>query len=120
MSKAFRVTEYLGHILEAIGRLNAVADGQSKEQFMQDAMRQDATIRNIEVIGEASHNIMAHHPQFAAAHPELALKQAYRMRNRVIHGYFDIDLEVLWKVIRKDIPTLQKQVQDILQTLPDE
>ena len=120
MSKTFRVGEYLGHILEEISRLKAVTDGLSREQFMQDTMRQDAAVRNIEVIGEASHNIIAKYPQFAAEHPEVSLKKAYNMRNRVIHGYFDVDLDAVWDVVHTDIPVLQKQVQDILQTLPDD
>ncbi|CAG9187213.1 HepT-like ribonuclease domain-containing protein [Cupriavidus pinatubonensis] len=55
-------------------------------------MAQDAVIRNIEIIGEASHNIESHHPDFAAAHPELPLAFAYQMRNAVAHGYFKVDL----------------------------
>ena len=120
MSKVFRVVEYLGHILEAIDRLKAGTDGVTEEEFMHGSIHQDIAIRNIEVIGEASHNIMAHYPQFAAEHPELELKDAYDMRNRVIHGYFDIDQDKLWETVQKSIPILQKQVQDILRTMPSE
>ena len=120
MSKTFRAVEYLRHILDAIDRLKAGTDGLSEEEFMGDTAPQDIAIRNIEVIGEASHNIMARHPRFAAEHPGLELESAYKMRNRVIHGYYDIDLDELWNTVSVDIPTLQKQIQDILRTLPDE
>ena len=120
MSKQFRLVEYLGHILEAIDRLKAGTDGLGEEEFMGDTGPQDIAIRNIEVIGEASHNIMTRYPRFAGEHSELELKMAYKMRNRVIHGYYDIDLDELWKSVSVDIPILQKQVQDILRALPDE
>lgn len=117
MSKALRLVEYLQHILEAIDRLKAGTDGLDKERFIQDTKPQDIAVHNIEVIGEASNNIIKHYPKFAAAHPELKLKQAYDMRNRLIHGYFDIGMEEVWDATRQDIPILQKQVQDIIQTL---
>ena len=120
MTKTFRLAEYLGHILEAIDRLKAGTDGLSEAEFMQDAIRQDAAVRNIEVIGEASHNILVHYPQFAADHPDLKLEEAYKMRNRVSHGYFDINWERVWTTVQEHIPVLHKQVQDILQSLPSE
>jgi uncharacterized protein with HEPN domain len=74
--------------------------------FLGNAMAQDAVIRNLEIIGEASHNIEQHHPDFAAAHPELPLAFAYQMRNAVAHGYFKVDLEIVWKTIHNDLPGL--------------
>lgn len=53
-------------------------------------------IRNLEVIGEASRNIERHFPEFAATHPELPLASAYEMRNALAHGYFTIDLSIVW------------------------
>jgi len=69
-------------------------------------------------VGEASNNIEKHHPEFAAAHPELPLAFAYQMRNAVAHGYFVVDLEVVWKTIHGDLPGLHQQVQRALQNLP--
>ena len=120
MSKTFRVAEYLHHILAATERLTARIGGVSKEEFMRDMDLHDITIRHIEVIGEASHNIIKRYPQFACDHPELELKRAYDMRNRVIHGYHDIDLDTLWKTLQEDVPVLRKQVQELLQNLPGE
>ena len=81
-------------------------------------MAQDAVIRNFEVIGEASHNIEVHFPEFAQAHPELPLAFAYEMRNAVAHGYFKVDLEIVWKTLRNDLSGLYAQVSDTLQGLP--
>ena len=116
----FRLADYLQHILEAIDRLKAGTDGMNAKQFRQDTKPQDIAVRNIEVIGEASHNIIKRYPEFAAAHPDLELKHAYDMRNRLIHGYYDVDMDEVWDAIHKDIPLLQKQVQDILPTLAGE
>ncbi len=81
-------------------------------------MAQDAIIRNIEVIGEASNNIEKHYPEFAATHSELPLAFAYQMRNAVAHGYFKVDMEIVWKTIHADLPELYQQVQEVVQRLP--
>ena len=69
-------------------------------------------IRNLEVIGEASNNIQKRFPDFAAAHPELPLASAYQMRNAVAHGYFSVDLEIVWKTIQGDLATLSERVRE--------
>jgi uncharacterized protein with HEPN domain len=74
-------------------------------------MVQDAVIRNFEIIGEASHNIATHHPAFAASHPDLPLAPAYQMRNAVAHGYFKVDLELVWRTIERDLPGLARQIE---------
>jgi uncharacterized protein with HEPN domain len=65
---------------------------------------QDAVIRNLEIIGEASRNIERKHPDFTAAHPELPLSFAYEMRNALAHGYFKVDLAIVWKTVETDLP----------------
>jgi uncharacterized protein with HEPN domain len=81
-------------------------------------MAQDAVIRNLEIIGEASHNIERDYPEFAAAHPELPLAFAYQMRNAVAHGYFKVDLEIVWKTVQNDLTGLHTHIQAVHQTLP--
>jgi Protein of unknown function DUF86 len=68
-----RLADYLAHILEAIERIGQYTEDLSKVVFLDDQMAQDAVIRNIEIIGEASNNIEKHYPEFAATHPELPL-----------------------------------------------
>ena len=120
-----RVPDYLGHIQEAIERIARYTDDIDENGFLQDEMTQDAVIRNLEIIGEASHNIERDHPEFAAAHPELPLAFAYQMRNAVAHGYFKVDLEIVWKTVQNDLTGLHAQVREIRQNLlehdqPDE
>lgn len=109
-----RLADYLGHIQEAIERIRRYVEGIDEQAFQQNDMAQDAVIRNIEIIGEASYNIQTHYPEFAADHPELPLAFAYQMRNAVAHGYFKVDLEIVWKTIHNDLPGLGKQVQGLL------
>lgn len=74
-------------------------------------------IRNLEVIGEASRNIERVHPEFAAAHPELPLALANDMRNALAHGYFKVDLEIVWKTIQSNLPDLHAQISEVSTTL---
>jgi len=73
-------------------------------------MIQAAVIRNFEIIGEASKNVERVAPEFVAAHPDLPLAFAYDMRNLLAHGYYKVDVAVVWKTIERDLPYLQQQV----------
>lgn len=116
MSKAdtLRVPDYLGHIVEAIERLHRYTDDISEVSFLADEKTQDAVIRNFEIIGEASHNIERYHPDYAASHPEIPWSLIYTMRNRVAHGYFQVDFELVWKTIHADLPELRVNVLKLL------
>jgi uncharacterized protein with HEPN domain len=106
-----RLPDYLRHILEAIERIHTYVADVDEAGFLSRKMVQDAVIRNLEVIGEASRNIERVHPDFAAAHPELPLALANDMRNALAHGYFKVDLELVWKTIQRDLPKLYQQIQ---------
>jgi uncharacterized protein with HEPN domain len=113
-----RLADYLDHIIEAIDRINLYTKDMGEQAFLGNRLVQDAVIRNFEIIGEASHNIETRHPEFAAAHPQLPLAYAYQMRNAVAHGYFKVDMEIVWKTIHSDLPGLSKQIQDVRTGLP--
>jgi uncharacterized protein with HEPN domain len=115
--KPSRAADYLGHILQAIDRIDRYTHDVSERAFLENELRQDAVIRNFEVIGEASRNIERNCPEFVAAHPHLPLVNAYEMRNALAHGYFRVDLEILWKTIHSDLPALRQQVAEILKDL---
>ena len=82
--------------------------------FSYDELIQDAVIRNLEIVGEACRNLERDHPDFAAAHPELPLAFAYEMRNALAHGYFKVDLAIVWKTIETDLPELYARLGTIL------
>lgn len=109
-----RLADYLAHILDAIERIDTYTEDMDEVGFLDNQLVQDAVIRNLEIIGEASHNIEVHYPEFAAAHPELPLAFAYQMRNAIAHGYFKVDLEIVWKTIQRDLPGLFEDIQHLV------
>ncbi len=82
----------------------------AEHDFLSKTIVQDAVIRNFEIFGEASNNILKHHPEFAEAHPGLPLAFAYQMRNAVAQGYFKVDLPIVWKTIHAELPGLHAQI----------
>jgi len=121
MSKAgkLRVPEYLEHILEAVKRIHRYVNGMTKQQFLEDDKTQDAVIRNFEIIGEACRNIDSRHPAYAKEHPEVPWGIAYEMRNTLAHGYFKVDLEIVWTTIYQDLPDLAEQISNLLRQSHD-
>jgi uncharacterized protein with HEPN domain len=115
MSRAdqLRAKEYLNHILEAIERINRYSNGMDEEEFLLDEKTQDAVIRNFEIIGEASRNIERYHPVFAAEHSDIPWGIAYEMRNALAHGYFMVDMGIVWKTIQNDLPGMAEQIENI-------
>ena len=105
-----RLNDFLQHMLQAIERIEAYVEEHSEIQFLNTTILQDAVVRNIEILGEASNNLMKRFPEFISAHPEVPWEAIYYMRNRIIHGYVSIDYELVWFVITKDLPELQKQL----------
>lgn len=115
MSKTLRVPDYLGHILQAIERIDRYTADMDEVAFLNSELVQDAVIRNIEIIGEASNNIQRVAPEFAALHDDIPWQVMYTMRNRVSHGYDKVDLEIVWKTIQGDLPGLYQQVQALVE-----
>lgn len=108
-----RLADYLSHIVQAIERIERYTAEMDEVGFLESDLVQDAVIRNFEIIGEASRNIERHHAEFAAAHPELPLAVAYEMRNALAHGYFKVDLGIVWRTVQKDLPHLLLLVRSL-------
>ena len=117
MSKAARTPDYLAHILKAIGRIERYTEDMSEAMFLSSEMAQDAVLRNIEIIGEASNNIRHVDAAFTARHGDIPWQVMYRMRNRVSHGYNEVNLEIVWKTIQDDLPLLRAQITALSATL---
>ena len=109
-----RAMDYLSHIVEAIDRIHRYVDDMTELGFLEDERTQDAVIRNFEILGEAAHNIEQFHPGFARSQPEVPWALMYTMGNRVAHGYFNVDYELVWKTIHADLPELRSQVADLI------
>jgi uncharacterized protein with HEPN domain len=111
---ARRLPDYLGHVAQAIERIQRYTDAMSEAAFLRSEIVQDAVIRNLEIIGEACRSIERDHADFAAAHPELPLTIAYEMRNALAHGYFKVDHGIVWKTLQNDLPQLHQLVVALL------
>jgi uncharacterized protein with HEPN domain len=68
----------------------------------------------LEIVGEAAQNIRRNYPDFATHHPELPWSSAAAMRNALTHGYFDVDLKIVWKTVIQDVPRLSATVRSML------
>lgn len=111
MSKdKLRTRDYLGHILQAIERIERYTVAIDQDAFMLDQLIQDGVIRNIEILGEAANNVKKTDPDFAEKHSEIPWVAIYAMRNRISHAYFQVDLGVVWNTIQNDLPTIKQQV----------
>ena len=100
MNKALRVADYLGHIQDAIERIE----------------RHTANIDELGFIGEAANNIQRVNAVFAEANSAIPWQVMYAMRNRVSHGYDKVDFEMVWKTICNDFPDLYLQVKSVSQS----
>jgi uncharacterized protein with HEPN domain len=101
---------YLLHIREAIERILEYA-APGKEAFLRSHQIQDAIIRNLQVLGEAAKKVS---PEFRAAHAEVPWKEMAGMRDRVIHGYFGVSLEIVWDVVENHLPPLRGRIGALL------
>lgn len=117
--KALRLPDYIEHMRLAVARLQRYTDGKTMDDFVTDEQLQDAVVRNIEVIGEAARNIATHAPKFCQHNNHVPWSALYAMRNRLSHGYWEIDLSTVWRVVQRDLPALEAQL-DSLSTPPDD
>ncbi|HXZ10247.1 MAG TPA: DUF86 domain-containing protein [Paraburkholderia sp.] len=103
------LADYLEHMLEAARLAQQHIAGVEKEQFLGDRLRQQAVMMNLVIIGEAATKIREGFPDFIQANPSPALPwhQMIGMRNRMAHGYFDVDLEIVWDTVTKHLPVLE-------------
>lgn len=114
---SLRVADYLEHIVEAIRRIAEYTEDIDEVGFLSNRLVQDAVIRNIEIIGEAARNIERTASDFVTRHDEVPWTALYAMRNRVAHGYFSVDLEIVWKTIKLDLPDLYQMIEPLLDNM---
>jgi uncharacterized protein with HEPN domain len=109
--------DFIGHILEAAEKVLQYTKNMNRDQFFSDTLTQDAVIRNIEIIGEATNNLLEVDPTITAKYPSIPFAQIYGMRNRVAHGYFAVSLAMVWDSVEEDIPELRRRMQSVLEEL---
>jgi len=104
-------TVFLKHILDAINLIEGYLKDKSYEEFKNNRMLQDAVIREIEIIGEAAKNLSK---EFRNKHSDIPWRQIAGMRDKLIHGYFGVDLDAVWDTATRDIPSLKGKLQEII------
>ena len=105
-----RDSDYLADVVLSARLILAYVEGVGQEQFFQDTKLQDSVIRRLEIIGEAAGRVS---PEFRATHPEVPWGSMIGMRNRMIHGYDDIDLGVVWNTSRESVPNLLALIEPL-------
>jgi uncharacterized protein with HEPN domain len=105
-----RLADYLDHMREAATDACAFVAGLTRDDFLTDRRTQRAVIMSLLIIGEASTKVMDSYAEFAQAHPEVPWRSMRGMRNRIAHGYFDINLDVVWDTVQTALPNLLAQL----------
>ncbi|HII02440.1 TPA: DUF86 domain-containing protein [Methanosarcinaceae archaeon] len=101
---------YLDHILDSIERIEEYTEGMEGPDFLSNKLVQDGTIRQIEIIGEATKNLSK---DFREKYPQVPWKDIAGMRDRLIHHYFGVNLKDVWYTVKVDIPVLKEEIMAI-------
>ena len=112
-----RLPDYLDHIRRAATGAQQYLEGMELSEFLEDEFVQDAVMMKFIVMGEAATRILNRYPDFAENHPEIPWRQMRGMRNRMAHGYFDIDYETVWVTVQEFLTDV---LRDQNQTAPQE
>jgi len=102
---------YLDDIVEAAKRIEKYTKSLTLEELKKDTLILDGVVRNLEIIGEAAKNIPI---QIKEKYPEIEWKKIAGLRDILAHGYFGIDVEVVWDIVKNKLPILKTQVNRIL------
>jgi uncharacterized protein with HEPN domain len=108
-----RLTDYLAHIEQAAAKACGYVQQLSKQDFIADERTQQAIILNLIIIGEAATKLLQGFSDFLDKHPEVPWRSMKGMRNRVAHGYFDINLDLVWDTVQVALPELLEQLRSV-------
>jgi len=102
---------FVHDILEAIEKIETYIEGYSYAEFQNDMKTKDAVVRNLEIIGEAAAQIP---PEIRENYSEIPWSQIVGLRNRLVHGYFVVDYEIVWEIITRELPELKAKIGEML------
>lgn len=109
------LTEYLDDMQRSVNRLIEISSA-GEAAFMTNEDKQDAAIRHIQILGEVSAKLLKHYPAFVSDNNRIPFRQISDMRNRLIHHYFGVSLDAVWKVLKSDIPSLSTELGTLVVT----
>jgi uncharacterized protein with HEPN domain len=105
---------YIKDILQSIRQIESFVEGIQYEEFRKDDKTASAVIRKLEIIGEAAKQVPT---RIRQKHPELPWTEMARMRDKLIHGYFGVDYEIVWKVVKERLPEVKTNLEKISEQL---
>jgi len=108
-----RLPDYLDHMQQAAVDACGFVEGMSKDDFLADRRTQQAVIMSLIIIGEAATKVMDRYAEFAARYPEVPWRSMRGMRNHIAHGYFDINLDVVWETVQTALPELLERLSPV-------
>ena len=111
-----RLPDYLEHMRQAAADAVGFVEGMNRADFLNDKRTQQAVVMSLIVLGEAATKVMDRYPEFANTHPQIPWRNMRGMRNRIAHGYFDIDQEVVWGTVQTALPPLRVALQGLEKT----
>lgn len=106
--------DYLGHVLRAAREAIEFTNDLTTEEFKGDRRTQQAVVMSLIVMGEAVVQLQRVAPDFPAQHSELPWRAMRGVRNQLVHGYFDINLDLVWTTVRRDLPNLIARIESVL------
>lgn len=106
-----RAGDFVDHIRQAAADALAFVEALDKPAFLADKRTQRAVVMSLVIIGEAATKLMERYPDVVAQHPLVPWRSMRGMRNRIAHGYFDINLDIVWETVQVALP-------DLLERLP--
>ncbi len=105
--------DFLADCKEAILRISAYTEDLSYEQFLEDKKTQDAVARNLEIIGEAAKNVSE---ELKRKYPQVPWQDLAGVRDKLIHHYFGVNFDIVWNIVRQELPNVLSQLEGILKT----
>lgn len=110
-----RLPDYLEHMQRAAVDACSFIEGMDKDTFLHDKRTQQAVVMSLIIIGEAATKVMDGYSEFALSHVAVPWRSMRGMRNRIAHGYFEINLDVVWETVQLALPELLKQLPALRQ-----
>ena len=107
-------TVFLKDIINCISKIAKYLQGYDFEKFQNEELVIDAVVRNVEIIGEASNNLTR---DFRSKNQNIEWRKIINTRNRIIHGYATVDLEIIWNITQSDLGILKIEIEKILESL---
>ncbi len=116
----YRAHDYVEHMLQACARVLEYVQGQDEAAFLSQTMLHDAVIRHLSILGEASGQLLEVLPEAPSRFPQIPFRTIYATRNRLIHGYVETNLSLIWEMTQSDVPPLHEALQQVLAHWPSD